>query len=159
MKWFYEISSLEELRQQYKKLLLKHHPDNQGKVSDMQVINAEYDLLFDRFKVQMKSEGETYTYDTFKDNEAFKEVLSKIIGYNMEIEIIGKRIWCFHCYTYKNELKALGFKYAPNKKAWTWHFGDYKRCQKTEISIEDIRIKYGCQPVSHKEKQYALNQH
>lgn len=42
MKWFQEVNSMDELRGQYKKLLLKHHPDNGGKVSDMQEINAEY---------------------------------------------------------------------------------------------------------------------
>lgn len=38
---------MDELRAQFKKLLLKYHPDNGGKVSDMQEINAEYDLLYD----------------------------------------------------------------------------------------------------------------
>lgn len=158
MKWFQEVNSMDELRKQYKKLLLKHHPDNGGKVSDMQEINAEYDLLFDRIKVENKSEGQSYTYDENEENTAFKEVVNVIIGYRMEIEIIGSWVWCFECYAYKEKLKDLGFKYAPKKKAWTWHFGDYKRYHKAEISLEDIRMKYGSQTVSHKEKQYVLNQ-
>ncbi len=158
MKWFQEVNNMDELRGQYKKLLLKHHPDNGGKVSDMQEINAEYDLLFDCLKAENKSDGQSYTYDENEENTAFKEVLNVIIGYRMEKEIIGSWIWCFNCYVYKQKLKELGFKYAPKKKAWTWHFGDYKRYHKAEISLEDIRMKYGSQTVSHKQKQYTLNQ-
>lgn len=158
MKWFQEVNNRDDLRKQYKKLLLKYHPDNGGKVSDMQEINVEYDLLFDRVKTENKSEGQSYTYDENEENTAFKEVLNVIIGYRMEIEIIGSWVWCFECYAYKEKLKDLGFKYAPKKKAWTWHFGNYKRYHRTEISLEDIRMKYGSQTVSHKEKQYVLNQ-
>lgn len=158
MKWFQEVNNMDELRRQYKKLLLKNHPDNGGNVSDMQEINAEYDLLFDRLKAENKSDGQSYTYDENEQNQAFKDVINSIIGYQIKIEIIGSWVWCFESYTYKERLKELGFKYAPKKKAWCWHYGDYKRHHKQEISLIDIRMKYGSQTVSHKEKQYALNQ-
>lgn len=145
MKWFHDVKNLDDLRKQYKKLLLKYHPDNGGQVSDMQDINVEYDLLYDHLKAETKSDGETYTYDENEENKAFKEVLNVIIGYRMEIEIIGKWIWCFQCYSYKDALKSLGFKYAPKKQAWTWHFGDYKRYHRAEVSLNDIRMKYGSQ--------------
>ncbi|MDF2822018.1 MAG: DnaJ domain protein [Clostridiales bacterium] len=105
MKWFHVVKNMNELRKQYKKLLLKHHPDNEGKVSDMQEINAEYDLLFDRLKAETKSYGETRTYNENEENKAFKEVLNVIIGYRMEIEIIGKWIWCFQCFSFYFEQK------------------------------------------------------
>jgi hypothetical protein len=149
---------MDELRGQFKRLLLKNHPDNGGNVSYMQEINAEYDLLFDRIKTKNKPEGQSYTYDENEENMAFKDVLNVIIRYRMEIEIIGSWVWCFECYAYKEKLKELGFKYAPKKKAWTWHFGNYKRYHKAITSLEDIRMKYGSQMVSHKEKQYVLNQ-
>lgn len=40
MKWFKNVTTLEELRKQYKKLLKSHHPDNGGTVSDMQERNT-----------------------------------------------------------------------------------------------------------------------
>ncbi len=92
------------------------------------------------------------------ENRSFKEVLNEIIGYRIEIEIIGSWVWCFDGYAYREKLKELGFRFAPKKKAWTWHFGYYKRYHKAEISLQDIRLKYGSQTVSHKEKEYALNQ-
>lgn len=158
MKWFQEVNNMDGLRRKYKKLLLKNHPDNGGSVSDMQEINAEYDLLFDRLKTENESDSQSYTYDENEQNQAFKDVINSIIGYQIKIEIIGSWVWCFESYTYKEQLKELGFKYAPKKKAWCWHYGNYKRHHKQEISLDDIRMKYGSQTVSHKEKRYVLNQ-
>ena len=46
-KWFKNVSSVEELRKQYRELLKKYHPDNDGgSVEITQEINAEYDRLF-----------------------------------------------------------------------------------------------------------------
>lgn len=42
MNWFNNPKSLEELKKQYKTLAMKHHPDHDGTVEDMQQINAEY---------------------------------------------------------------------------------------------------------------------
>ncbi len=91
------------------------------------------------------------------ENEAFKAVLNEIINFNMEIEIIGSWIWCFDCYAFKDRLKELGFKWAAKKKAWTWHFGEYKRYSKKETSLDGIRAKYGSQKVTRQFKQYSLN--
>lgn len=48
MKWFdkSKLHTVAELRTEYRRLLVKHHPDNGGKVSDMQEINSEYDTLY-----------------------------------------------------------------------------------------------------------------
>jgi len=53
-KYFENISTLEELRKQYKELLKLHHPDNGGNLEIMQEINAEYDRLFKILKISMK---------------------------------------------------------------------------------------------------------
>lgn len=46
-KWFKNVSSVEKLRKQYRELLKKFHPDNEGgSVEATQEINAEYDRLF-----------------------------------------------------------------------------------------------------------------
>lgn len=156
MKWFNQVTSIDELRVQYKRLLMKHHPDNGGEVPDMQEINAEYDALFDRLKAKDDSDGKAYPHGRNEENSAFKEVLNTIISYHMEIEIIGSWIWCFDCYSYKDRLKELGFKFGPKKKAWCWHYGEYYRHHKAEISLNDIRTKYGSQKISNETRQHAL---
>lgn len=157
MKWFTAVSSVEELRSQYKALALKNHPDVGGSVKAMQEINAEYDTLFARLKEERKESEESHTYDKNEEDKVFRAVLNQIISYNMTIEIIGSWIWCFDSYSCKDKLKKLGFKYAPKKKAWCWHFGDYIRYHKSEVSLDEIRSKYGSQKVKSQSKQYSLN--
>lgn len=157
-KYFEDVKSIEELRQRYRELLKKYHPDNEGgSVEITQEINAEYDRLFEVLSKEKQSDEENPKYDYKAENDAFKEVLKTIISYNMKIELIGNWIWCFDCYAYKDRLKELGFKFAPKKKVWTWHYGDYVRYHKGEVSLDEIRQKYGSQKVNSKSsKQYVI---
>lgn len=157
MKWFRNVTTIEELRKQYRELLRKHHPDNGGNVSDMQEINAEYDRVFADLSRKTQSDQQANTNDAYEENQAFKEVLNSIIHINADIEIIGSWIWVHGGYEYRELLKSTGFKYAPKKKCWCWHYGDYNRYHKKEVSLDEIRMKYGSRSVNHKSKQYVLN--
>ncbi|PXV66842.1 hypothetical protein CLV62_104103 [Dysgonomonas alginatilytica] len=53
MKHFSNITSLEDLKSQYKKLALANHPDKGGKTETMQEINNEYDILFSIWKSKL----------------------------------------------------------------------------------------------------------
>ncbi len=155
MKWFKNIDNIEDLRKAYRQLLKKYHPDcENGSVTITQEINAEYDILFERLKGSSSFNKDN---NPNTENEVFKDILNTIIAFDMDIEIIGAWIWCFESYSYKNNLKNLGFNYAPKKKAWCWHYGEYKRFSKTETDIDDIRVKYGSQKVSTKSKQTTFN--
>ena len=152
-KWFSNEKTIGELRKRYRELLRKHHPDNGGSVSDMQEINAEYDALFAILKGKNVDDNQSYTQE---ENEEFKAILNAIISFNMTVEIIGSWVWCFDCYQYKEQLKALGFTWCSKKKAWTWHSGEYRRHHKKEIPLTDIRAKYGSQTVRSQKHQYSL---
>lgn len=157
MKWFRNVTTIEELRKQYRELLRKHHPDNGGNVSNMQEINAEYDRVFANLSRKTQPDQQANTNDAYEENQAFKEVLNSIIHINADIEIIGSWIWVHGGYEYRELLKSTGFKYAPKKKCWCWHYGDYNRYHKKEVSLDEIRMKYGSRSVNHKSKQYVLN--
>ncbi len=157
MTWFTNVKTIEELRKQYRELLKKYHPDNEnGSVKITQEINAEYDLVFAHLSSKNTSNYHSYDYDKDEENKAFKEVIQQIININADIEIIGVWIWVQGGYEYRELLKSIGFKYAPKKKCWCWHFGEYHRYHKTEVSLDDIRIKYGSQQVSNKTNYYSL---
>ena len=113
-KWFTNVTTIEQLRKQYRELLKKYHPDNEnGSVEVTQEINAEYDLVFSILSKEEHSDSQSYTQE---ENEQFKTILNAIIGYNITIEIIGNWIWCFNCYAYKDQLKSLGFTWCSKKK-------------------------------------------
>ena len=157
-KWFKNASNIEELRKQYRELLKKYHPDNEGgSVEATQEINAEYDRIFADLSKENKSDDKSSAYDDEAENEAFKAVINDIIHINADIEIIGSWVWVHGGYEYRELLKSIGFKFAPKKKCWCWHFGDYRRRSKREISLEEIRQKYGSQKVNSKSKQFAIN--
>lgn len=152
-KWFTNVKTIEELRKRYRELLRKYHPDNNGDVSAMQEINAEYDALFAILKGKNVDDNQSYTQE---ENEQFKAILNAIIGFNMTVEIIGSWVWCFDCYQYKSQLKALGFTWCSKKKAWVWHDEPYHRHYKKEIPLNDIRAKYGSQTIRNQSYQYSL---
>lgn len=155
MKNYFEgIKTVPELRQRYRALLKMHHPDNNGNEEVMKEINVQYDRLFD---VLSQSEAEGKESYTKENDEEFRRILEAISGFNITVEIIGNWIWAFDSFAYKDKLKELGFRYAPRKRAWTWHNGEYRRCYKGEVSLNSIKAKYGCETIKNKKYQYSIN--
>lgn len=58
MKHFKNIQSLNDLKDQYKKLALANHPDKGGVTAIMQEINVEYEVLFPIWKDRVKDSSE-----------------------------------------------------------------------------------------------------
>ena len=82
-KYFAGVKTIEELRQKYRELLKKYHPDNEGgSVEITQEINAEYDRLFEVLSKEKETDKETPKYVYKAENDAFKEILNKIIHDN-----------------------------------------------------------------------------
>lgn len=158
MRYFENIHTLEDLKKAYKTLAKKHHPDLGGDETIMKEINAEYDVLFERVKNNHKTaDGKTYTKETTETAAEFRDIIDAIINFNCDIEIIGTWVWCFNSKEYKDQLKALGFKYAAKRQAWCWHTGEFKR-RTSNLSTDEMRAKYGSQSIKNKKEQDKLEQ-
>ena len=74
-----------------------------------------------------------------------REVLQKIINFDgIEIEIVGAWLWVSgNTYSYKKELKEIGFKWASQKKQWYFHTDQYRKKSHKSLSMDDIRNYYG----------------
>jgi len=165
-KYFKDINTLEELRRQYRDLLKKYHPDNaNGSTEATQEINAEYDKLFKILKDRHESKSADNTskqsgynakYD-WENDKALREVLQKIINFaGIEIEIVGAWVWVSgNTFSYRNELKEIGFKWASQKKMWHWHTDAFRKKSHKTLSMEDIRSYYGSTKV-HTETKVLL---
>ena len=70
MKWFQGITTLKELRKEYRRLVVKHHPDNGGSEDMIKEINSEYDILFKRMKDNFEHE-DTYSKATDKQKQYY----------------------------------------------------------------------------------------
>ena len=165
MKWFSSnISTMEELRREYRRLAKLHHPDAGGNTEDMKQINAEYDRLYailSRQEAQERPQGEQEykhtTEDKAAEDKAIRVVLDALAGIDADVEIIGNWLWITrNSYPYKELLKSLNFHYASRKRAWYWHFGEYHRHHKQEVSLDEIRQKYGSQKVNNRRERKAV---
>lgn len=143
MSWFTNITSVTELRNQYKKLLIRYHPDNNPNVDTtniMQEINAEYDKLISC----LKETDDSYPKDSSFSEDELKTVLKEVVKLKADItiEIVGSWIWIYgDTYSIKNQLKNLKFRWASRKKMWCW--GTLTHQNNFSMDMEAIRTKYG----------------
>lgn len=165
MRYFNNISTLEELRKQYKELLKKFHPDNaNGSEEATKAINTEYDNLFKVLKDKHEhkqtdtgSSAEKADYNNMKydvtEDEKLREVLQSIITMQgINIEIVGCWIWVDgDTFAHKDTLKALGFKWAREKKKWYFHTEAFRKRSNKKLSMNDIRNYYGSTEVQTEE--------
>lgn len=158
MKFIKNVSTLEELKKAYKKLALKLHPDCGGTNEEMAQLNNEYDELFSKLKNTHKNkDGETYTKETAETPEHFRDILNYLFSLKMDgvdIEIVGSFIWLTgNTKPYKEEIKALEFRYSPKKYAWYKAPSDYKKRSRKNYDMNTIRGMYGSQTVKENDKK------
>lgn len=149
MKWFHNITSLDELRSEYRRLALLHHPDKGGSTSDMQEINNEYDLLSKTLINNNTSFSDgRRSWEHFVSEEIRTKLMEIIFLDDVLIEIIGSWIWITgNTRAVKTELKEHGFKFSPNKLAWYWQYGDYRKRNGKQFSMDEIRSMWGSEEV------------
>lgn len=157
MKHFNNPETLEELKKQYHKLSMKHHPDLGGDEETMKEINAEYDRLFDLLKNKHKSaSGEFYEKETHETPDEFKDIINALLKLEgLLIELCGSWLWIRgNTKDNKDSLKELGCKYASKKQAWFWTKEEKK--SKSKLSLDEIRNLYGSQKIVKDEDEGKL---
>lgn len=148
--FFEKCKSSEDLKEEYRRLAMLHHPDRGGKTETMQAINNEYEIAFKRLKDihrSVKNENETYTAaeETTETAAEFMDIINQIINLDgIKIELIGRWIWIFgNTYMHRETLKKIGFRWANEKKAWTWHKEEDSKRSHKKIDIDTIRGMFG----------------
>ena len=145
LKFFKDVDTVEELYSQYKKLAMQYHPDHGGRTEDMQQINAEYDYLKKIVGNTHKSAtGETYQSERTNADapDRFRDIINAIINFNIDLELCGCWLWAFGAYTYRKELKDLGFFYCSKKRAWAWTDTPAKK-NNYKMTLDEIRETFG----------------
>ena len=159
MKWFSNPETLEDLKKQYHRLAMKHHPDVGGTEQAMKEINAEYEKLFNGLKDTHKNaEGEFYQSRTATTETAaeFMDIIEKLIHMDgIEIEVCGSWVWVTgDTRPHKDELKALAFRWSSNKAAWYFNRDGYKKRGRKSLTLDEIRGYYGSEKI---EKRQGAN--
>ena len=146
-------ATLDELKKQYRKLAMLHHPDRGGNLDTMKAINNEHDALFEVLKTDQnrRADADTTgrTKHTTETAEEFRDILGILLHLDgLEVELCGCWLWISgDTKANKDALKAAGCRWSNGKKMWYWrHPEDAQRYHKGhKYSIDDIRTKYGSQ--------------
>jgi curved DNA-binding protein CbpA len=139
-------TTAEELKKQYRELAKRYHPDKGGSKEEMQAVNAEYDRLFPKLKdVHKNKDGETYTKETAETPDYFKDLITELMRFeDVVIEIIGCFVWLSgNTKPYKDQIKALRFKWHTKKFMWYLAPEDYKKRSRKNYEMDEIRSMYG----------------
>jgi len=158
MKHFSSVTSLDELKLQYKKLAFKNHPDRGGKTEVMQEINSEYEQLLNRIineaskdQYQDSSEnGRGFWSSRSEHSEVEKKVkqtIDAIINLDgLDIEIIGVWVWVSgDTKQHKDKLKEAGFVW--NRVQCKWVFIGKKSNGRGRMTLDQMRELHGSQKV------------
>lgn len=162
MKYFKEIETLEELKVEYKRLVMELHPDrnkDRDTTAQFQDMQNEYEELFEQVKNLHKTkDGEIYEKATDEDINEFRRILNIIIKYeNCTIDIIGSWIWIYgETKEHKEELKNLKFSWSNNKKAWSFHREKYFKKSKNQYSLNDLQNMFRTVRVDDVKEQSKL---
>ena len=149
LKEFQDIEGINEAKKIYKTLAKKLHPDIGGSEEDFKILNEIYNNLI---------EHKIYFSNSSKFDIELEKIISLILHFeNISIELVGSWIWVSgDTKEIKDKLKELGFKWASKKKMW--FYGEMKKRNHKEQSLEDIKAKYGSETlkeVNKNKKQIA----
>ena len=146
---FKGVEGINEAKKIYKTLAKKLHPDVGGDEESFKLLNAVYNDLV---------EHKIYFSNDIKLDIELEKIISLILHFeNISIELVGSWIWVNgDTREIKEKLKELGFKWASKKKMW--FYGEMKKRNHKEQSLEDIKAKYGSETlkeVNKNKKQIA----
>lgn len=142
--------TVEQIKVEYKRLAMQHHPDLGGDLETMKQLNNAYEAALKSCNGQESkdSKGNTHTYKYNQEIE--RELMDKIIELlalgleGVEIDLIGTWLWITgDTKPIKDKLKAAGCSWHSTRGCWYFKIGKYYGRYSPE-SLEDLAEKYGC---------------
>ena len=149
--YFDKCMTLDELKREYRRLVMIYHPDRGGDLRIMQAINAEHDKRFEYLKYDNNrraaahEEGFKYTRET---PEQFRDIVNALLHIpNIKVELCGSWLWIESGIENRYELKKLGCRWSATKHMWYW-FPSIDKQARIRVDakfrdMDDIRDAYG----------------
>jgi hypothetical protein len=161
MKYFNECETIEDVKREFRRLAMIHHPDRGGSTAEMQQINNDYEKAIRSAKTGKKAS----TDEWIKDQEmqsAYRDIINATINLDgVNVELCGLWLWFTgDTKPHKDVFKSIGCRWARKKKAWYWKPEGlkFRKKSKKELSMQEIRQHYGSQNVrAEKEEREELH--
>ena len=144
MKYFQKITSLSELKKQYRELVKNNHPDKGGDIAVMQAINNEFEQLYNIWK-DRKETADTTGYANDYEGATAKEYTNNV--YN-EYGWTGSRRDRWYSREELKKIFAEWLKKTYKNCIFSINLGGYKgicvRLLKADFNpfIGDVKMKY-----------------
>ena len=152
MSFFNHITTLQELRKEYHRLAVIHHPDKGGDLETMKAINNEFERLSKKLinaDTTFTQSRKDYEYQVSEDLQQTLNQILHLVG--IEIEIIGSWLWLTgNTYAHREAIKAAGFSFSRQKTAWYYHSGEYRKRSGKMGSLDDVREFWGSEKIQPK---------
>jgi DnaJ-class molecular chaperone len=149
--YFVSVSTIEELKKEYKRLAKQYHPDlnrDTDTTKIMQDINNEYEQLFEMLKDSKTDKQGHNSHGNYRD------VVNELVKYDsITIDIIGSWVWVYgDSYSIKDSLKSLGFRWSGSNKKWYWTEQEITK-KKKAMTYDYKKKKYGIETVQTAKKK------
>ena len=149
LKFFENVTTLTELRKEYRRLAFIYHPDKGGDTVLMQILNDQYERLSEKFIKENVDFSEGRKEYEMQVSEEIRQMLDRIMFLKgVDIEVIGGWIWITgNTFAIRTTLKSLGFMFSHPKTAWYWHKGEYRKKNGKIQSMDEMRDFWGSQKI------------
>ena len=155
-RFFTPTMTRDEIKQAYRNLAKRYHPDMGGDTATMQQLNAEYTAAMDtatRREMPGRSEA-SYTHQA-ATNETIRAKMEEALKVAqqfpfLEVEICGYWLW-IHGTSKRgtspendaalDALRAAGYRFAHQKKLW--YFATIPSRSRRESDMDEIRASHG----------------
>lgn len=143
-KYFNNCRCLEDVKEVYRKLCLKLHPDRGGNMLEFIEMRKEYEIFFKKYQYIHRTfddyNNEKFYEKDFKESpEEYADIVDNLSKYtNIDIDLLGRWLWVRgETKEIKEILKKYGFKWSNKKKAWYKIFGESKYTN-TKMSYDEL---------------------
>jgi curved DNA-binding protein CbpA len=152
VNYFKNVSNIEELKVEYRRLAKQYHPDMSKSVDTTKIfveIVAQYDKLFALLKDIKSKDAEKHEV-----NSDFKTVIDKLIKFSdINVEIVGYWVWVSgNTYNHRQDMTEIGLKWSGSNKKWYWHEGNMSKKVKRATTWDYKVSKYGVTEVQKAKK-------
>ena len=163
MSFFFECYTIEAVKNRYRDLAKKHHPDLGGDTETMQSVNVEYADAMRRAIA-----GEENEYQRTRATAGFeplREAIEFAVTLPENVSVIIRGFWLWlegETYFCKDRIKSFksadGIRFRWSKSKQSWYFAAVPSSNKTGkvYSFEEIEAIYGREEVNGRVRQSKL---
>ena len=160
MKYFKDFVTIDDVKQLYRRLAKKFHPDLGGSKEAMQEINAEYKIAMQK---AIKGEPDKHRRDQAEQGfEPLREAIEFAITLPEEITVTVRGFWLWlegSTYAEKDRIKSftssteIKFRWSKNKQSW--YFAAIPSSNKSGkvYTFQEIEEMHGRQVINKQRRQ------